>query len=500
MVRYCSVPQCSTYCTEAGVSFHYYPENAVARKKWLARLRNDKKPSKYAMVCSKHFTDDAFVAVTKNGEVCKRRKLKTNAEPTLNLPQRRFDRPKLPRKAPVYRAPILNQLTRLVNSVSSSAEAIQEPSNPKEPGSSLKDALAIGGDDADNCSALYGEDTTIEVPPEDVLQMFASVVCQHAGTLRDACIQVNPQPEIGRSKPLLSYSLVEEESKIRTLTGLGCLQLMQNIISEFTALRTICVPRGFAISDEDVVLMVFVKLYHNINFSFLGLLFSVHRTTAASILKISICILARVVAEAVFFPSKESILENLTIYFQQYKHTRVVLDCTEVALERPKDLTSRLLTYSHYKKTYTVKVLIGCAPSGMITLVGTGYGGRASDAQLTARSDVLNKCMPHVDHVMVDKGFLIENLCEDARISMDRPPFLKKRRQMEKHEALRNQAIARARVHVERAIQRLKVYKILQQKFPLQLLPVFDKVVLLLAGVVNLSRPILAEDKFLPNS
>lgn len=71
---------------------------------------------------------------------------------------------------------------------------------------------------------------------------------------------------------------------------------------------------------------------------------------------------------------------------------------------------------------------------------------------------------------------------------------------MEKHEALRNQAIARARVHVERAIQRLKVYKILQQKFPLQLLPVFDKVVLLLAGVVNLSKPILAENKFLPNT
>lgn len=68
MVRYCSVPQCSTYCTELGVSYHYYPENAVNRKKWLATLRNDKEPSKHAMVCSKHFADDAFVAVRKNGK------------------------------------------------------------------------------------------------------------------------------------------------------------------------------------------------------------------------------------------------------------------------------------------------------------------------------------------------------------------------------------------------------------------------------------------------
>ncbi|XP_077565134.1 THAP domain-containing protein 1 B-like [Haemaphysalis longicornis] len=126
MVRYCSVPQCSTYCTEPGISFHYYPENAVNRKKWLARLRNDKEPSKYAMVCSKHFADDAFVAVRRNGKVCKRRKLKTNAEPTLNLPQRSFDRPKLPRKAPVYRAPVLNQLTKLVDSPSSSAGELHE--------------------------------------------------------------------------------------------------------------------------------------------------------------------------------------------------------------------------------------------------------------------------------------------------------------------------------------------------------------------------------------
>lgn len=201
-----------------------------------------------------------------------------------------------------------------------------------------------------------------------------------------------------------------------------------------------------------------------------------------------------------FFPSKESVLENLTVYFKRYRNTRVVLDCTEIGIERPRDLASRLLTYSHYKKTYTVKVLIGCAPSGMITVVGAGYGGRASDSQLTARSDVLDLCMPYVDHVMVDKGFLIKKLCENARVTMDRPPFLKKRQQMEEHESLRNQAIARARVHVERVIQRLKLYKVLQQKFPLQLLPVFDKVVLLLAGVVNLSRPILAEDKFLPNS
>lgn len=217
----------------------------------------------------------------------------------------------------------------------------------------------------------------------------------------------------------------------------------------------------------------------------------------SNLLKTSICILSQVLGEAVFFPSKESVLDNLTVYFAPFKNTRVVLDCTEIALERPGDLQSRILTYSHYKKTYTAKVLVGCAPSGMITFVGTAFGGRASDSFLTKESAILDQCMPYVDRVMVDKGFLIENLCADARIRMDRPPFLQKQRQLEQTQALKNEQIARARVHVERAIQRLKAFKVLQQRFPSQLLPVLDNIVKLLAGLANLSKPILSSDKFL---
>lgn len=77
--------------------------------------------------------------------------------------------------------------------------------------------------------------------------------CLHPGELSTRTL--------GRSKPLLSYSFVEEESKIQSLIGLVCLQLMHNIIFKFTVVRTVCVPSDFAVSDEDVVLMAFVNLY-----------------------------------------------------------------------------------------------------------------------------------------------------------------------------------------------------------------------------------------------
>ncbi|KAM7292989.1 uncharacterized protein ISCGN_026121 [Ixodes scapularis] len=273
----------------------------------------------------------------------------------------------------------------------------------------------------------------------DVLHQFAEIVGAHVGTLRDAMVQVDTL--VKEKRPLLSMSVIQSDEQVRILTGITSLQLMRNIIAEFTDIREQVSPRGYSLDDADAVLMVMVKLYHNINFSFLSVLFSIHRTTVSNLLKCCVCILSRVLGEAVFFPSKESVLDNLTVYFSPFKNTRVVLDCTEITLERPGDLASRILTYN--------------------------------------------------------KGFLIESLCDDARVRMDRPPFLRKKRQMESSDALKNEQIARARVHVERAIQRLKAFKVLQQKFPTQLLPVLDHTVKLLAGLTNLSKPILSSDKFL---
>ncbi|XP_029850196.2 uncharacterized protein LOC115332061 [Ixodes scapularis] len=296
---------------------------------------------------------------------------------------------------------------------------------------------------------------------------------------------------VKEKRPLLFTSVIQSDEQVRILTGITSLQLIKNITAEFTDIREQVSPRGYSLDDADAVLMVMVKLYHNIYFSFLSVLFSIHRTTVSNLLKCCVCILSRVLGEAVFFPSKESVLGNLTVYFSPFKNTRVVLDCTEITLERPGDLASRISTYSHYKN-YTAKVLVG-----MITFVGTAFGGRTSDSFLTKESAILDQCVPYVDHGMVDKGFLIESLCDDARVRMDRPPFLRKKRQMESSEALKNEKIARARVHVERAIQRLKAFKVLQQKFPTQLLPALDHTVKLLAGLTNLSKPILSSDKFL---
>ncbi|XP_037498655.1 zinc finger and SCAN domain-containing protein 5B [Rhipicephalus sanguineus] len=112
MVRYCSVPQCRTYCTEPGISFHFYPTDAERRRVWLIVLRSGKTPSKYAMVCSKHFDDGAFKRSRTRKEGFMRKRLRPDALPTLNLPKRKLDKCKPPRKPPAKRAPVSRQSQR----------------------------------------------------------------------------------------------------------------------------------------------------------------------------------------------------------------------------------------------------------------------------------------------------------------------------------------------------------------------------------------------------
>lgn len=46
-----------------------------------------------------------------------------------------------------------------------------------------------------------------------------------------------------------------------------------------------------------------------------------------------------------------------------------------------------------------------------MTFISKGYGGRPPDKKNFEQSGIINKFEPHVDSVMVDKGFLIDDIC-----------------------------------------------------------------------------------------
>ena len=166
------------------------------------------------------------------------------------------------------------------------------------------------------------------------------------------------------------------------------------------------------------------------------------------------------------WPSRDQVNKYMPDCFKElYPTTRVILDCTEIKTQTPSSLSLNSEFYSHYKGTTTYKCLIGISPAGCVTFVSTLFAGSISDQNITRQSGLL-PLLESGDSVMADKGFLIDKMLAERGAKLNIPPFLSKHDQFTKEEVEETQEIARLRIHVERAIRRVKEYHIFDSVLP----------------------------------
>eukprot|EP00795_Rhopilema_esculentum_P015448 gene15448-6696_t len=138
------------------------------------------------------------------------------------------------------------------------------------------------------------------------------------------------------------------------------------------------------------------------------------------------------------------------------------------------DVESQSQTWSEYKHHNTWKALIGISPNGAITFISKLWSGRVSDKELTSSSGLLSLLEPG-DNVMADRGFDIANILPPG-VTLNIPPFKGSRDQLTPAESEETAKIAAVRIHVERAIGRVKNYHILDGVLPLSLAPVANQI------------------------
>jgi len=178
------------------------------------------------------------------------------------------------------------------------------------------------------------------------------------------------------------------------------------------------------------------------------------------------------------------------IFKKEYPNTRIIIDATEFAIERPSSLISQSSTFSNYKNRNTVKVLIGITPSGVISFVSQSYEGSISDRKLVEHSGLLEMLEPG-DEVMADKGFLIQDLLAPIGVRLNVPPLLQSNSQMPPEDVVVTKKIAQLRVHVERAIGRVKEFHILQSVLPSSMSDSINEVIFVCCMLTNFSPPLV---------
>ncbi|XP_051167800.1 uncharacterized protein LOC127285705 [Leptopilina boulardi] len=289
-------------------------------------------------------------------------------------------------------------------------------------------------------------------------------------------------------------TFITTDQELSTMTGICDFkllstieQLVKHVKSDNTSVK---------LNTRELIIMTCMKLKQNMSYAMLAILFKFKsQDNCKKRIFEMIDILNICLKPAIFWPSKENVLRNIPKCFQGFEQVRVVVDCTEIRIQRPANLCCQIQTYSYYKGNYTIKFMTGVTSAGLISFVSQAYGGRASDNSIFEQSAILNK-LDKNDIVMADKGFTVEELCKKKDVSLLTPFFLRNKKQFSETEANVNRDIAKARVHVERANQRLKTFAILGDILPVCMISKIEEIFNIICGIVNLSAPILKNDKF----
>ncbi len=98
------------------------------------------------------------------------------------------------------------------------------------------------------------------------------------------------------------------------------------------------------------------------------------------------------------------------------------------------------------------------------------------------------------DSIMADKGFDIESSLPNG-VSLNIPAFLRGKDHLDIEEEQETRKIASVRIHVERAIARIKTFRTLSTVFPLTMAAELNKILIICAYLTNFLPPLIVDDK-----
>lgn len=145
-------------------------------------------------------------------------------------------------------------------------------------------------------------------------------------------------------------------------------------------------------------------------------------------------------------------------------------------------------TYSTYKSSNALKKL----ESGSISYISPSFGGCASDRYITEQCQISDKFHPGMI-ALVDRGFNVQDIFLSRQVRVVFPPFKGKATQFSKEQVFCSKDIAKARIHIERAIGRIKEFDLLKNELPLTLLDLADDIWTIAGAISNLQPPLIRE-------
>ncbi|XP_076684760.1 uncharacterized protein LOC143377418 [Andrena cerasifolii] len=287
-------------------------------------------------------------------------------------------------------------------------------------------------------------------------------------------------------------NFIRNDSELNIATGIESFNILNTIVGIIKLVHgTKFEGNNVRMNTLERVVMTYVKLKQNLSYSFLAILFNSYTAEHCErVFHDTVKILSECLKVAIRWPTKEDIAKNLPESFEGFENVRVVLDYIETFIQEPTNLSCQVPTNSRNKET--CKIMIGVTPAGNISFISKPYSGIVSDLNIFQQSD-LTKLLEPGDAIMVDRGFLIDEICAVNRGKYIKPSLLKDRKQCTKAESIVTSKIAR--VHIERFNQRINTFQIVGSKMPAALVPLLEDIFTVICATINISSSLLSDQK-----
>ena len=513
MPHHCAVPGCTSNSkTSQHVSFHQFPSDTARRRIWVRNIRRDESKGVWVInsstrVCSKHFTDESYHSSSTLTSRRRMRKttrtnkiLKSDAVPTVfDCFPERLQPTTSKRKAPANREPPKRK--KCIDVPGDNNQSI--PDDKSDVDSEFDEETATSMQH-EHCKCVESLQETVESLKDEIATITSELVaCQRR--------ESELKEDIAKERSRCDFSLdrfKNDNKKIRLYTGFttygmfeACFNFLSHsakVMRNWQGKRTKTDERTTdktgpksKLPLEEQFFMVMVRLRLGLSVEDLADRFFISPSTVSRTFITWINLMYVKFKELPMWMSRSKVDKWMPPYFKKwYPTTRVIIDATEFYIEKPSSLARQSATWSSYKNHNTFKVLVGISPDGTLVYISHLYEGSMTDVDLVAQCGLLS-LLENGDSVMADKGFDIQHLLSRIGVRLNIPPFRQGDQQFTPDDILKTKKIAAVRIHVERAINRMKQYALVKGVIPNSLWDIAEQLIFV-AGYLTNFEPGLA--------
>ena len=178
------------------------------------------------------------------------------------------------------------------------------------------------------------------------------------------------------------------------------------------------------LSPSQKLLLVLMRLRHNLTQNDLACRFSIEQSSVSRILNNWIPLLSAQLRGLIKWP--QTTLGPMDPPYNLLPNAVGIIDGTEIFIQRPSNLTTQKSSYSDYKSHTTVKYLVAIDTfTGVFIFVSPGFSGSSSDRFTIQNSGILAELKPG-QRILADKGYNARDLFAQKRCFLTIPSFFAK--------------------------------------------------------------------------